>query len=302
MTEVAIKNLNKFYGKHHVLKNVSFSFRAGEIVGFIGPNGSGKSTTMKCIANLVFPEKNSSIQIAGFDLVKQRNHALAHLSALIEAPGLYFNLSGMDNLKLFARLQGVPRERLAEVIEFSGLGNALKKKAGDYSMGMKQRLALAVAILPDPSFLILDEPFNGLDPQGVFDLRKVIKDLAQEGRGILISSHQLLEVEKIATRNIFIKVGEIVPQDQSATGTTILSYRLLIHPEAGDLEILARLQGKKLLKDFEIGKEEIIITLADAKLCGQVLATILPTGREASIIPVVANIEDLYNRIYKPGA
>ncbi len=199
----------------------------------LGPNGSGKSTTMKCIANLVFPDKNSSIRIAGFDLFKSRNQALSPLSALIESPGLYYNLSGMDNLKLFANLRKISKQRLEEVIEFSGLGHAIKKKASDYSMGMKQRLALAIAILPNPTFLILDEPFNGLDPQGVFDLREVIKGLAKEGCGILFSSHQLLEMEKISSRNVFIKAGEIVSQEHAEAA--VLSYRLFLDRKDLDL-------------------------------------------------------------------
>lgn len=303
MSEVTVSNLNKHYGKHHVLKNVSFSFGAGEIVGFIGPNGSGKSTTMKCIANLVFPDKNSSIRIGDYDLFKNRNQALSQLSALIETPGLYYNLSGMDNLKLFARLRGISKQRLDEVIEFSGLGPALKKKASDYSMGMKQRLALAIAILPSPAFLILDEPFNGLDPQGVFDLREVIKGLAREGCGILFSSHQLLEMEKIASRNIFIRAGEIVSQEQAQSEAAVLSYRLILKREDRDLEILSNLKKAAVLEDFETDAHELVFTLTDIKYCAEVLTALLANGRQLKgIMPLTANIENLYNSIYKPGA
>lgn len=302
MSQVTVTNLNKFFGKYHVLKDVSFSFKVGEIVGFIGPNGSGKSTTMKCIANLIFPEKNSSINIAGFDLTKDRNQALSHISALIESPGLYYNLSGRDNLKLFAALRGVSAKRLAEVIEFSGLGQALKKKASDYSMGMKQRLALAIAILPSPTFLILDEPFNGLDPQGVFDLREVIKGLARNGCGILFSSHQLLEMEKIASRNVFIKEGEIVSQEQAQAEASVRSYRLFIDHLEGDIEILANLKKASILEDYETDEHEVVFTLADIKYCAEVFSA-LTMGREIKgIMPLTANIENIYNSIYKPGA
>jgi len=302
MREVTVTNLNKFFGKHHVLKDVSFSFGVGEIVGFIGPNGSGKSTTMKCIANLIFPDKNSSIIIAGYDLAKERNQALRHISALIEAPGLYYNLSGMDNLKLFAALRGVSAKRLDEVIEFSGLGQALKKRASEYSMGMKQRLALAIAILPSPTFLILDEPFSGLDPQGVFDLREVIKGLASSGCGILFSSHQLLEMEKISSRNIFIRDGEIVSQEQALAEASVRSYRLFIDQREGDLEILANLKQAALLEDYEADAHEVVFTLTDIKHCAEVIAA-LSSGREIKgIMPLTANIENIYNSIYKPGA
>ncbi|MDD3073516.1 MAG: ATP-binding cassette domain-containing protein [Eubacteriales bacterium] len=303
MSEIIVSNLNKHYGRHHILKNVSFSFKVGEIVGFIGPNGSGKSTTMKCIANLIFPDKNSSIRIAGFDLFKSRNQALSHLSALIESPGLYYNLSGLDNLKLFANLRKISKQRLEEVIEFSGLGHALKKKASDYSMGMKQRLALAIAILPNPTFLILDEPFNGLDPQGVFDLREVIKGLAKEGCGILFSSHQLLEMEKISSRNVFIKAGEIVSQEHAQAEAAVLSYRLFLDREDRDQEVLNNLKNASVLKDFEADEHELVFTLTDIKHCSQVLTALLTGGRELKgIMPLTANIENLYNSIYKPGA
>ena len=303
MSEVAVRNLNKHFRRHHVLKNLSFSFGAGEIVGFVGPNGSGKSTTMKCIANLVFPDKNSSIQVGGYDLFKNRNQALSQLSALIETPGLYYNLSGMDNLKLFAKLRGITKQRLDEVIEFSGLGPALKKKASDYSMGMKQRLALAIAVLPSPAFLILDEPFNGLDPQGVFDLREVIKGLAKKGCGILFSSHQLLEMEKIASRNVFIRAGEIVSQEQAQSEAAVLSYRLILKREDRDLEFLSNLKQASILEGFEADEHELVFTLTDSKYCAEVLAALLSNGRELKgIMPVTANIENLYNSIYKPGA
>src|SRR5690554_156820 len=209
MEHLKVRELNKYYGKAHILKDVSFTLKTGEVLGFIGPNGSGKSTTMKCIANLVFPQ-SGKIEISGHSLAKERERALSHLSSLIEAPGLYPNLSGWENLKIFSHLRHVSPQRREEVADFTGLGRALKKPVSTYSMGMKQRLALGVAILPQPTFLILDEPFSGLDPQGIFELRKLIQGLAEEGCGILFSSHQLLEMEKVSSRNIYIKEGRIV--------------------------------------------------------------------------------------------
>src|SRR5690554_835004 len=208
MVSMSVSNLNKSYGKHHVLKDVTFSVEAGEIVGFIGPNGSGKSTTMKCIANLIFPD-SGEVKIAGFDLAKSRNQALSNLSALIEDPGLYYNLSGRDNLELFAGFRGIPRKRVKEVISFTGLERSLKVQASKYSMGMKQRLALGIAILTEPTFLILDEPFSGLDPHGVFELREVIKKLAAQGCGILFSSHQILRWRKLPTAIYSSKRGRL---------------------------------------------------------------------------------------------
>lgn len=205
-----VKNLNKTYGKKRVLNNVSINVKHNEIVGFIGPNGAGKSTTMKCIANLVYPDSGEVI-INGHDLFKDRKKALSNLSALIEAPGLYNDLNGMENIKLIASLRDVSKERIDEVVEFIGIGDALKRKVSGYSMGMKQRLALGIAILTKPKLLILDEPTNGLDPTGVIKLRSTLQTLVkEEDISILFSSHQLGEVEKLTDRIICINKGEIV--------------------------------------------------------------------------------------------
>lgn len=301
MTSLCVKDLNKFYGKHQVLKNLSFTLEQGEIVGFIGPNGSGKSTTMKCIANLVFPN-SGEITIAGHDLFKARRQALSHLSALIEAPGLYFNLSGLDNLLLFASLRGIPRKRVDEVVEFTGLGQSIKKRAGTYSMGMKQRLALGIAILTKPTFIILDEPFSGLDPNGIFELRNAIKALAAEGSGIIFSSHQILEMDKIAHRNIFIKDGSIIPQGQ-AKMATMLQYKLFMDREKHDFALLSRLKDSGLLADFNQEDQYVQITLPGVEKLSPVLANLLDAGREIrGIMPLTADIENLYNSIYENGA
>lgn len=297
MKSLIVDGVNKSYGKHHVLKDVSFSLRAGEVLGFIGPNGSGKSTTMKCIASLVFPD-SGRIEIAGYDLFKARSQALSHISVLIEAPGLYFNLTGLENLKLFAGLRNIPKGRLQEVAELTGLGPALGKSAGSYSMGMKQRLALAVAMLPKPTFLILDEPFSGLDVQGVFELRGLIKSLSQEGCGIIFSSHQLIEMEKLSSRNIFIRKGAIVPQEQAAMDVAVLSYRLDLTQWQPDLSILDRLKVEGLLEEFHLEAQAIFIILSDAKHFTAVLSTIMAGCHLRGVVPLTANIENLYSQIY----
>lgn len=302
MKTLQVSNLNKTYGKLHVLKDLSFSLDAGEIVGFIGPNGSGKSTTMKCVANLVFPD-SGEINIAGHDLFKSRNKALSNLSALIEAPGLYFNLNGIDNLHLFASLRGVSKQRVDEVIEFTGLGSKIKMQVSKYSMGMKQRLALGIAILTKPTFLILDEPFSGLDPDGIFELREVIKKLAVEGCGIVFSSHQILEMEKIAHRNIFIKDGKIIPHGQAKLVASMLNYRLMIDKNGGDEALLNGLMKSALISDFQQDDHVVFITLTSVEHLSDVLSAFLEKGRKIKgISPLTADIENLYNSIYENGS
>lgn len=302
MSVLSVKGLCKSYGKHQVLKDVTFSLDKGEIVGFIGPNGSGKSTTMKCIANLVFPDKGE-IYIAGYDLKKSRNQALSHLSALIEAPGLYFNLSGIDNLQLFASLRGVSKQRVNEVIEYTGLGKNLSKKAGNYSMGMKQRLALGIAILTKPTFLILDEPFNGLDPNGVFELRELIKTLADEGCGIIFSSHQILEMDRIAKRNIFIKEGQIITEMSGRLEASMLNYKLFLDKREEDLALLSRLQEEGIISHFHQDDSIVNISLTSVDQLSPVLTAFLQSNRKIrGIAPLTADIENLYNVIYQHGA
>lgn len=207
---VEVKNLNKTYGKKKVLNDVSFYVKPNEIVGFIGPNGAGKSTTMKCICNLIYPD-SGEITINGYDLFKQREKALEAQAALIESPGLYQDMTGKENINLIAKLRNIPRKRVEEIYDFTEIGDALDRKVLGYSMGMKQRLGLGIAIMSKPKFIILDEPTNGLDPTGIIHLRNTLQRLIkEEDISILFSSHQLGEVEKLADRIICINRGKII--------------------------------------------------------------------------------------------
>lgn len=207
---VEVENLNKTYGKRQILKDVSFKILHNEIVGFIGPNGAGKSTTMKCLCGLVIPDCGK-IQICGVDLFKEKEKALSYQASLIESPGLYLDMTGRKNIRLIAKMRGISKERIKEIEEFTRLGDKLDIKVSQYSMGMKQRLGLGIALLSKPKFLILDEPTNGLDPTGIIDLRNTLQQLIKnEDISILFSSHQLGEVEKLANRIICINNGRII--------------------------------------------------------------------------------------------
>lgn len=211
-TIVEVKNLRKTFGKQGVLKGISFTIQEHEIVGFIGPNGAGKSTTMKCLCNLIF-STSGEIKICGYDLKKDREKALAVQSSLIETPGLYPYMSGLENLKVFAALRHVEKERIDEIIKFIHISDKdMRKSVSKYSLGMKQRLGIGIALLPKPRFLILDEPTNGLDPKAIMELREFLKQLVKEEQtSILFSSHSLGEIEKISDRIICINQGSIVP-------------------------------------------------------------------------------------------
>lgn len=215
-----VLNLCKSYGNHLVLDDISFSIRENEIVGFIGPNGAGKSTLMKCLCGLIHMD-SGNVTICGHDIQSQREKALSHQASLIESPGLFFNMTGYENLEIFASLKNVSKDKLQQMADYTRIGDYLKKPVSSYSLGMKQRLALSIALLSSPQFLMLDEPMNGLDPSGVFELRKELRKMVDEqGMSLLISSHQLNEIEKIADRIIYIengKIKEVEKQEQTIT-------------------------------------------------------------------------------------
>lgn len=215
-----VLNLCKSYGNHLVLDDISFSIRENEIVGFIGPNGAGKSTLMKCLCGLIHMD-SGNVTICGHDIQSQREKALSHQASLIESPGLFFNMTGYENLEIFASLKNVSKDKLQQMADYKRIGDYLKKPVSSYSLGMKQRLALSIALLSSPQFLMLDEPMNGLDPSGVFELRKELRKMVDEyGMSLLISSHQLNEIEKIADRIIYIengKIKEVEKQEQTIT-------------------------------------------------------------------------------------
>lgn len=205
------ENLNKLIGKKQILKDVSFEVESGDILGFIGPNGAGKTTTIKLILGLQ-SISSGSVQINGFDVKKNFEKAIEKVGAIVENPDLYMYLSGYENLKLIANLyETVSKSRIDEVVKLVGLENRIKDKVSKYSLGMRQRLGIAQAILHKPNLLILDEPTNGLDPEGIKDMRELLINLAtKEHMGILISSHNLAELENFCNKVCIIKNGSVV--------------------------------------------------------------------------------------------
>lgn len=195
-----LKNISKEYNDYKALDNVSFSLNEGEIVGLIGPNGAGKTTLMRIIVGLT---KQYDGEI---DLIDNTS-----IGCVIETPSFYPYMTGYENLRYLAELNDVSAEKVMETIELLGLKEALNKKVKGYSLGMRQRLGIAAALLREPKLLILDEPTNGLDPTGIHELRTYIKDIAaKKGITVLISSHILSELEKICDKAIIIKHGKII--------------------------------------------------------------------------------------------
>lgn len=213
MKVLEVKNINKFFGKKQILKDISFDIEEGEILGFVGPNGSGKTTTIKIILGL---QKASSgeVYINGENVKENFEKAIRKVGAIVESPDMYMYLSGLDNLKLVANYYNISHDKIDSIVEFVGLKDRIKDTVSKYSLGMRQRLGIAQAILNKPNLLIVDEPTNGLDPSGIIEFRKMLKELAKkEKMSIFISSHNLAEIENICDKVLLINEGEIVSLD-----------------------------------------------------------------------------------------
>lgn len=290
-----VSNLNKSFGKKPVLKDVSFNVKPHEIVGFIGPNGAGKSTTMKCICNLIYPD-SGSITVNGYDILKDREKALASQAALIESPGLYMDMTGRENIKLIAGLRKISKTRVEEIYTFTELKDALDRSVSGYSMGMKQRLALGIAIMSKPKFLILDEPSNGLDPTGIIHLRSTLEHLmATEDIAILFSSHQLGEVEKLADRIICINEGRMI-EPPSALNEQF-SYIFQVSDQAKAIELALTYVSDEKIK--LIAEDALRVELSNPTQLDEIVGLLQKS--KVKLLDVqkdVMDVEAIYKEVY----
>ena len=203
-TILSLKNLDKKYGKVHAVNNLSFDIEKGNVYGILGPNGSGKSTTLGIILNVV---NKTSGEFSWFNGNLTTHQALKKVGAIIERPNFYPYMSATQNLKLICKIKGITTEKIDEKLKTVNLFDRRDSKFKTFSLGMKQRLAIASALLNDPEILILDEPTNGLDPQGIHEIRQIIKKIAANGTTILLASHLLDEVEKVCSHVVVIRNG-----------------------------------------------------------------------------------------------
>ncbi len=252
-----ISHLNKTLGNRRILKDVSFETYSGEVFGFLGPNGAGKTTTIKIAVGLLMLD-DGEIRIAGHDLCREFEPAMAQVGGIVENPEFYGYLTGYENLKIYADVhEGVTEERIKEVVHLVGLDNRIGEKVAKYSLGMRQRLGVAQAILHRPRLLVLDEPTNGLDPAGTKALRDIIRRLAhEEGISVLVSSHLMSEMEMmcdrvgIITDGVLRSVKPIGEMISAATAPDRVIYVLRVNDAA---------QAKALIGDLlpEDGEETI---------------------------------------------
>ena len=206
-----VRNLTKMYKERVAVNDISFEVFQGEIFGFLGPNGAGKTTTLKIITGLAKPT-SGTVQVCGFDVVTQFEKAAMNVGGIIENPELYPYMSGLDNLKYYASLfSNISREKIKEVIKLVGMESRAKDKVKTYSLGMRQRIGIAQALLHSPKLLVLDEPTNGLDPEGIQEMRTFLKKLAHDNKiSIIVSSHILAEMEQLCDTIAIIDNGKII--------------------------------------------------------------------------------------------
>lgn len=208
MSAISFDSLVKQYGKQAAVNNLSATVESGRITGFLGPNGAGKSTALRCLVGLAKPNQGSA-KILGKSY-QELSHPLKQVGAVLDNRGFHPALSGKRNLQVVAAAAGISDDRVDQVLELVELTDAAKKKMKNYSLGMKQRLSLAGALLGSPEILILDEPANGLDPAGIAWLRKFLRSLAEQGKTVLVSSHQLAEMQNTVDDVIIINHGKLI--------------------------------------------------------------------------------------------
>lgn len=257
---LSIDNLKKVIGKKEIIKGITFDLKEGEVFGFLGPNGAGKTTTIRMLVGLIKPT-SGTIRVCGYNIQTHFSEALKNLGCIVENPELYPYLSGWNNLLHFSRmLEGIGDNRISEVTELVGLSERIHDKVKTYSLGMRQRLGIAQALLGRPRVLILDEPTNGLDPGGIREMRQFIRFLAEkEGLSVLVSSHLLSEIQLLCDRVAIISRGKIIKTD---TVKNLLSNRERVEWRLDPFD-----KGKEILNkltEVETRDDGTILTEFDA--------------------------------------
>ena len=291
-TVLELKNVSKSFGKRKIIDNISLKVNSGEIFGFLGPNGSGKTTTIKMTLRLIDSDEGE-IKVNGFDNRKQFEQAMECIGAIVENPDMYKYMSGIDNLKLHARIRNIDEKRINEVLEMVGLKDRAKDKVGKYSLGMKQRLGLALTLLHNPKVLILDEPTNGLDPAGIKQLRDILKKIShEENVAVFVSSHILTEMQQMCDRVAVLDNGKIVKIEQI---TNSKEEKI----ETIELRIKDKTKAIKILKEkFEVDakeeKDSLLVTIQTEKVPEVVRELAIEDVGIKAVIPREHNLEEIF--------
>ncbi|RUT48305.1 ABC transporter ATP-binding protein [Paenibacillus anaericanus] len=304
-TVLSVQHIKKKIGKKWIVQDVTFEVKAGEIFGFLGPNGAGKTTTIRMLVDLIRPTEGK-IQICGYDVQKQPEQALAYVGSIVENPEVYTYLTGWENLEHFARMMpGVSTARIAEVVDTVRLGARIHDKVKTYSLGMRQRLGIAQALLGRPKLLIMDEPTNGLDPKGIKELRVFIRKLAEEGMAVFVSSHLLSEIQLLCDRVAIISQGRVLAvgtvEELIADGTNYVVWQL--EPRAGG-EALLIADGVRLVEDPDnvldvailagMGDHAIVTIMSPDQIANQVSRLVKQGISVESVQKINPTLEQLF--------
>lgn len=292
---VEVNNLNKSYGKHKVLNDLSFKIEKPQVLALIGPNGSGKSTLMNCMMNLISFD-SGEIEILG---KSNKNYEIfREVSFLKDNRILYPYLTGFDHLKYICDIQKISQERINQVIELADIGSFYKKIVSSYSLGMKQRLLLAMALCNNPKLILMDEPLNGLDTDSIFKFRDLIKNLGENNTTILISSHSLNELDYITNDILFLKDGSVIYEDIEIYKQT--EYRIFLE-NSDDMKVLQNFldtNSENIKYQIKEAENSIIFNLPDSKI-NQVLSFIYENNiKIKKILAKTYGAEDRYRKIF----
>ncbi len=295
---IEIENLTKSYKDFKAVDNLSMHVPEGKVYGFLGMNGAGKTTTIRMITGLIRQERGR-IAVFGRDTVKDRVRVARSIGAIVETPGFYENLTAWDNLSITTELYGIGRKRIDEVLEIVGLSGAGRKKAKEFSLGMKQRLGIANALVHSPKMLILDEPTNGLDPAGIKDIREFLKRLAENsGITIMVSSHILSEVQQVADYVGIISKGRLLQEIDMHTLNAEDQSCLLLQVDQPE-KAMEVLNNMKLNFQEELGTIKVY---CDRGMNSHINKNLVSGGIGVyGLSPVQKNLEDLFLSIVEEG-
>ena len=290
--ELIIETRNLDFGfqtKHRVIKNLNLKVEKGTIYGFLGPNGAGKTTTIRLLLGLLNTPKNS-VQLFGKNLSEDRLKIFSKIGSLIEQPSLYEHISGYDNLEITRQIRKIRKQRVAEVLELVRLSDAAHKKVKAYSLGMKQRLGLAIVLLAEPELLILDEPVNGLDPNGMVEIRELLRNINKElDTTIFLSSHLLSEIEKLVTHVGIINMGELLFQGTIHDLRNLQANQSKLHIETNDNKAAFQLlQNKYSVHENDVALK---ITYQSKEQVTQIIQDLIKN--DIAIYQVMIEREDL---------
>jgi ABC-2 type transport system ATP-binding protein len=307
-TVLSVQGLKKRIGRKTIIRHVSFEVLAGEIFGFLGPNGSGKTTTIRMLVDLIKPTEGKII-VCGEDIGLHPERALAHVGCIVENPEMYAFMTGWENLEHFARMQaGITSARITEVVDIVGLDQRIHDKVKTYSLGMRQRLGIAQALLGNPKLLILDEPTNGLDPKGIKELREFIRKLAEGGMSLFISSHLLSEIQLMCDRVAIIARGEVIAVGEvdelvSQAGTYTIwqvdrtEEALAMFKDRPDIQLIGAGEHQIDESLLTILRDPIITIMDEDQISGWVNKFVASGIRIHSVQRVAPSLEELFLKL-----